>query len=276
VQRYLYVVNLPTVGLSFALLCIMLCATTLVHRRIAFVRSLYIFLALLGVVLVLILGPHAFEHSESRHGLLTSSAIELFEALPALLINALCAAFLLGSPLPRRSQLAPASRPGLVDAATPRLGRFMAGHMAIGGLTDVALAAALGLVSLSVIAHEIGVLLSLALVAAAWSIAAILNVFPIAERAGRLDRHYEPLDIDPEVSVGSHRSATLVIEIASMRSRTEVRQDLGHQQLGNRSLLDGRLITSLAVPFIVSLGMPVVGEVGALLALCVAMWGIRR
>ncbi len=275
-QRYLYVVDLPTVGLSFALLCIILTATSLIHRRVAFVRSLYIFVALLGVVLVSILGPHAFARSESRTSLLTSSALGLFEALPALLINVLCSAFLLGSPVPRRARIADASTSQFGYAPTPRRGRFMAGRMAIGEPTDVALAVAVGIVSLSVVVHEIGVLLSLALMAATWSVAALLNLLPVTDRTPDLERHYEALEDDHEGAVGHGRSGALAIETVTLRSRTEARQILGYQQLGNRSLLDGRLITTLAVPLVVSLGMPVVGEVCALVALCVAVWSIRR
>src|SRR5262249_44044770 len=88
------------VGLSFAILSLVFAGAALIRRWSRPLRALFVPTAVIGGFLMLGLGPEGLGRMTGGTGVFSGTTFAVWQVLPGLLINVMCAALLLGERLP--------------------------------------------------------------------------------------------------------------------------------------------------------------------------------
>src|SRR5262245_56937258 len=88
--------NAEQVFLSFAILSLVFLGAALIRRWVRQLRALFMPTAVIGGFIMLGLGPEGLGRLTGGNGLFPDSAFAVWQLLPGLLINVMCAALLLG------------------------------------------------------------------------------------------------------------------------------------------------------------------------------------
>ena len=126
--------------------------------------------------------------------------------------------------------------------------------------------------SLLPIDNAFGPALALGLIAATWSTAAVVDLGPFSDSHAQTSvRNLDFQTLMTRDSVG-----VVLIDAPPPRLRSDPRRRLGVLVLGNRPLLDRRIIIALAASLIVTMGRPAVAGVSAMVIASAALWSLRR
>src|SRR5688572_18332614 len=104
------------IGLSFVILSVVFAGAALVRRWSRPLRALFIPTAVIGGFLALALGPEGLGRLVGGYGLFSTETFAVWKALPALLINVMCASLLLGERLPPLKTIWSISGPHVIMA----------------------------------------------------------------------------------------------------------------------------------------------------------------
>jgi ESS family glutamate:Na+ symporter len=122
--------EIAEVGLALLILTILVLGAATLRRRIPFLRSLFIPNAITAGLLALLLGPQVLGRADEGRladGLWGATTIEVWEALPGLLINVVFASILLGKTLPGLREIWDQSATQTLFGFTLSLGQYAIG-----------------------------------------------------------------------------------------------------------------------------------------------------
>ena len=123
--------ELDDVGLALLILTVLVLGSATLRRRIPFLRSLFIPNAITAGLLALLLGPQVLgnvvDEGRLSEGLWGAATVEVWEALPGMLINIVFAAILLGKALPGLRKLWDESATQTLFGFTLSLGQYVVG-----------------------------------------------------------------------------------------------------------------------------------------------------
>jgi glutamate:Na+ symporter, ESS family len=117
------------IGLAFITLSLVFAGAALIRRWTKLLRSLFIPTAVIGGFLGLALGPEVLGRLTGGEGIFSSGTFRVWEVVPGLLINVMCASLLLGERLPHVKSIWSVSAPHVIVA-----GIASAGQYAVGGI----------------------------------------------------------------------------------------------------------------------------------------------
>jgi glutamate:Na+ symporter, ESS family len=117
------------IGVSLVVLSLVFACAALIRRWSRPLRALFIPTAVIGGFLALALGPEGLGRLVGGYGLFSTETFAVWKALPALLINVMCASLLLGERLPPLKTIWSISGPHVIMA-----GIMSAGQFAIAGI----------------------------------------------------------------------------------------------------------------------------------------------
>lgn len=125
--------ELREIAIALSVLAILVLVSATLRRRIPFLRSLFIPNAIVAGVVGLLLGPQLlgaiFDSGPLENGLFQESTLEIWSALPGLLINVVFAAILLGKVLPSLREIWDASASSALFGATLSFGQYAFGML---------------------------------------------------------------------------------------------------------------------------------------------------
>lgn len=123
--------ELREIAFALSVLAILVLVSATLRRRIPFLRSLFIPNAIVAGVLGLLLGPQVlgalFDTGPLSNGLFTDTTIEVWSALPGLLINVVFASILLGKVLPSLREIWTTSASSALFGVTLSFGQYAFG-----------------------------------------------------------------------------------------------------------------------------------------------------
>jgi ESS family glutamate:Na+ symporter len=119
------------IGLAFITLSLVFLGAALIRRWTSFLRRLFIPTALIGGFLALALGPEGVGRLTDSHGAFSPEIFGVWEVLPGLLINVMCASLLLGERLPHVSKIWDASSPHVIMAGVMSSGQYAVGCLLV-------------------------------------------------------------------------------------------------------------------------------------------------
>ncbi len=123
--------ELREIALALSVLAILVLVSATLRRRIPFLRSLFIPNAIVAGVLGLLLGPQVLgalvDTAPLESGLFPESTIEIWSALPGLLINVVFASILLGKVLPSLREIWTTSASSALFGVTLSFGQYAFG-----------------------------------------------------------------------------------------------------------------------------------------------------
>ncbi len=129
------------VGAAMVILSLIFGAAAIIRRHSPPLRNLFIPTAIIGGFLMLALGPEGLGRITGGNGLFPDESILVWTALPGLLVNVMCAAMLLGEPLPAPRKIWETSAPHAIYAFLSSFGQFAVGALLVlavlGPLFDV-------------------------------------------------------------------------------------------------------------------------------------------
>jgi ESS family glutamate:Na+ symporter len=117
------------IGLGIVTLSLVMAAASLIRRWTSILRALFIPTAVIGGFLAMLLGPEVLGRILDSSGMFSPETFRVWEVLPGLLINVMCASLLLGERLPPVKTIWNVSAPHVIMA-----GVASAGQYAVGGL----------------------------------------------------------------------------------------------------------------------------------------------
>src|SRR5262245_31661202 len=121
-------------GQSLVLLALVFLAAALIRKWSRHLRALFVPTAVIGGFLALGLGPEGIGRFRDSNGIFPHQTFEVWQALPALLINVMSASLLLGERLPAPRKIWGISRSHVIMA-----GIMSAGQFAVAGLVVLVL-----------------------------------------------------------------------------------------------------------------------------------------
>jgi ESS family glutamate:Na+ symporter len=117
------------IGLGIVTLSLVMAGASLIRRWVGLLRALFIPTAVIGGFLALFLGPEVLGRILDSEGVFSAETFRVWEVIPGLLINVMCASLLLGERLPAVKTIWGVSAPHVIMA-----GVASAGQYAIGGI----------------------------------------------------------------------------------------------------------------------------------------------
>ncbi|MGE3798788.1 MAG: sodium/glutamate symporter, partial [Thermomicrobiales bacterium] len=118
-------------GYALVALCLIFAAASMIRRRTPALRAYFIPVAVIAGFLMLGLGPEGLGRLTDNSGLFTESMVEVWQALPGLLVNVMCASMLLGERLPGPRMIWKISGPHAIFAGLSSFGQFAVGGVLV-------------------------------------------------------------------------------------------------------------------------------------------------
>lgn len=120
-----------TVGLSLALLGVVLAIGWTVRLKVGVLRRLFIPASVVSGFLVLLLGPQVLGEFTDSDGIIPESVMDVWRVIPGLMINVVFGAIMLGKTLPKPRALWDAAAPHALFGAFLSFGQFALGGLAV-------------------------------------------------------------------------------------------------------------------------------------------------
>jgi len=118
-------------GLSFVILSLVFAAAALIRRWARPLRALFLPTAVIGGFLALGLGPEGLGRLTGGDGIFSRETFSVWQALPGLLINVMCATLLLGERLPPLKTIWEISGAHVIFASIMSAGQFAVGSILV-------------------------------------------------------------------------------------------------------------------------------------------------
>src|SRR5262245_54086441 len=118
-------------GLSFVILSLVFAAAALIRRWARPLRALFLPTAVIGGFLALGLGPEGLGRLTGGDGIFSRETFSVWQALPGLLINVMCATLLLGERLPPLKTIWEISGAHVIFASSMSAGQFAVGSILV-------------------------------------------------------------------------------------------------------------------------------------------------
>src|SRR5262245_61018744 len=112
------------IGLSLVMLSVVFACAGLIRRWSRPLRALFIPTAVIGGFLALGLGPEGIGRLADGNGIFSTETFAVWQALPGLLVNVMCAALLLGERLPSLKTIWSISGTHVIMASVMSAGQF--------------------------------------------------------------------------------------------------------------------------------------------------------
>lgn len=132
-------------GFSIVVLGLVLLASAVLRRFVPLLASLFIPTSVIAGFLILLIGPQALGLWTGTQGLIPEPVLVVWATLPALLINVVFAAVMLGKALPSPREIWSTSAPHVIFGGALSFGQFALGSLAVViiltplfGVTDLA------------------------------------------------------------------------------------------------------------------------------------------
>ncbi|MGH2533525.1 MAG: sodium/glutamate symporter [Thermomicrobiales bacterium] len=119
------------IGFALIILSLVFAGAALIRRWTPQLRALFIPTAVIGGFLGLALGPEGIGRLNDGNGIFSSGTLSVWEVLPGLLVNVLCASLLLGERLPPIKEIWSVSAPHVIMGGVMSFGQFAVGGIIV-------------------------------------------------------------------------------------------------------------------------------------------------
>ncbi|CAN5703131.1 sodium/glutamate symporter [soil metagenome] len=123
--------NANDVGMAFVTLSLIFAGAALIRRWTPPLRALFIPTAVIGGFLAMLLGPEGLGRLIDSRGIFSPETFSVWQALPGLLVNILCASLLLGERLPTLRGIWQASSQHVIMGGAMSFGQFAVGGILV-------------------------------------------------------------------------------------------------------------------------------------------------
>lgn len=137
---------------------------------------------------------------------------------------------------------------------------------------DILLVCAIGTMSLATIGSNVPAMIVFTVVGVGWSVVCLLTV----GRRFHRDDWFEHSIADFGQSQGNVATGFVLADMVDPQRRTATADAYGYKQLPYEPFLGGGLLTALAVPIIVEIGLPWFTVVSVLATVAFGFWGMLR
>ena len=118
-------------GYAFVVLSLVFLAAQLIRGKVGFLQRLFIPTAVIGGFLALALGPEGIGHITGGSGAFPDKTFGVWQTLPGLLINVMCASLLLGEKLPPLPKIWQISGSHVITACIMSFGQYAVGALVV-------------------------------------------------------------------------------------------------------------------------------------------------